>query len=24
LLKLNKKLAKLKETPEPVINQDGN
>ena len=23
LLKLNKKLAKLKETTEPVINQDG-
>ena len=23
LLKLNKKMAKLKETPEPVINQDG-
>ena len=23
LLKLNKKMAKLKENPEPVINQDG-
>jgi len=23
LLKLNKKMSKLKENPEPVINQDG-